>query len=370
MFLFIFFIASELLVPVVILQHFGRRSKLQVWLLCIVHAALSVLFWALYIKTKAYSGAFDAPANIYGLMLMTGTVSAVMIPRGIFIITHFAGKLLRRKTGGCIKWLTDAGTTIASAVFIIIAAGTLYGRFNVKIDRVEIPVEGLHDDLDGLKIVQISDLHLAGFHSHGKVLLEYMNIINSLAPDLLINTGDFVSYGWREFDSYDTILSRAGSRYGSFAVLGNHDFGTYHPYFNDKEREHNIRMINQKVKSSGYTVLNNEHATVNVGDAIIGIAGVTAVGRHPDISHGSIDSAMQGLGSVDLTIALSHDPNHFAEAIEGQTGIDITLSGHTHGMQMGVNGKRFRWSPSQYLYPHWNGIYRSGRQYHYVNRGL
>ena len=365
MYLLVFFIATELLTLVVIRQRFYNKSKLAFYMLFIVHAVMSIWFWLLFIETKTYRGAFDSPLNIWNHMQMTGIAFALTLPRAVIIITHFTGRLLKLN-----NWLTNTGLAIASVVFFTIAGGALHGRFNVKVDEVEIKIEGLHKDLEGLKIVQISDLHLSGFYKHKKVLSKFVDKINSLNPDLLINTGDFVAYGWREFDNFDSILSKAHGKYGKIAILGNHDFGTYHPYFTEAEKKDNIVKIEQKVKSSGYLVLNDEHTTVNVENAKIGIIGVITMGRHPDIYHGNIASALSGLDTVDLKIGLTHDPNHFADAIEGKTDIDITLSGHTHGMQMGIMTKHFKWSPSKYLHPHWNGLYVSGKQYHYVNRGL
>jgi predicted MPP superfamily phosphohydrolase len=197
-----------------------------------------------------------------------------------------------------------------------------------------------------------------------------MDKVNSYNPDLVLNTGDFISYGWREFERNDTIISRVKSKYGNFAVMGNHDFGTYHPYFTEADRENNVLIMNKLIKSSGYMVLNDEFSTVNIGDAKIAVIGITTMGRHPHIIHGDLDKAMKGIDSVDLKILLSHDPNHWEAKVEGQTDIDLTLSGHTHGMQMGIYTKRFKWSPAKYFYPHWSGLFSDGNQFHYVNRGL
>jgi predicted MPP superfamily phosphohydrolase len=327
---------------------------------------MSLWFWILSIETGTYQGAFDSPANVWKLMLIAGILTAATIPRVIIIITHFVAKFLKLKT----DWLTITGLATASVIFLIIAGGALFGRFNVKIDSVEIKIEGLHNDLDGLRIVQTGDLHLASFHHHKKKMSEFVDKINSLSPDIIINTGDFVSYGWREFDDFDTILSKAYGKYGKIAILGNHDFGTYHPHFTEAERRDNVLKMKQKIESSGYFILNDEHTIVEEGNAKIGVIGVVTMGRHPTISHGNIDAALKGLDKVDLKIALSHDPNHFAIAIEGKTDIDITLSGHTHGMQMGIMTKKFKWSPSKKFYPHWSGLYVSGKQYLYTNRGL
>ena len=143
-------------------------------------------------------------------------------------------------------------------IFSIVAFGTLHGKFNFKTEQVTIKIKGLNKDLDGLKIVQISDLHLAGFYHHKKLLQKVMDEVNSYEPDLILNTGDFVSFGWREFDKNDTILSKAKSRYGNFAVMGNHDFGTYHPFFTEADRDNNVLIMNQLIKSSGYKVLNDD----------------------------------------------------------------------------------------------------------------
>jgi hypothetical protein len=124
------------------------------------------------------------------------------------------------------------------------------------------------------------------------------------------------------------------------------------------------------IKASGYQVLNNEYRKITIGNASLALIGVTTGGRHPNMVHGDLNSATRGLDSADLKILLTHDPNHWAEAVESKTDIQITFSGHTHGMQMGIITKKFRWSPSKYFYPHWNGLYSSGKQYHYVNRGL
>jgi predicted MPP superfamily phosphohydrolase len=179
-----------------------------------------------------------------------------------------------------------------------------------------------------------------------------------------------VSFGWREYERDDTILSKAKSRYGNYAILGNHDVGTYDPFFTEADRDNNILIIINLIKASGYQVLNDEFKIINIGKARIALIGVITKGRHPHMIHGNLDKAISGLDSVDLKILLTHDPNHWTEEVTGKTDIDITLSGHTHGMQMGIITKRFRWSPAKYFYPHWNGLYTTGNQYQYVNRGL
>ena len=153
--------------------------------------------------------------------------------------------------------------------------------------------------------------------------------------------------------------------------MGNHDAGTYNPDFTEADRVNNVSILNNLVESSGYIVLNDAHVKVRIGDAELAIIGVTTAGRHPDIVHGDLDKAITGLDTVDLRLLLTHDPNQWLVDVAGKKkDIEISLSGHTHGMQMGILTKSFRWSPSKYFYPHWNGLYREENQFHYVNRGL
>lgn len=335
-----------------------------------ISIVLSMWQWALYISLLSYEGFFDGPRNVWMMMNMNGVLCGIAFPRAILIVFHFSGVAIKRKTGEYISWLTNTGLIIASVIFLAITFGTLRGRFNFKTEEVTIPVKGLKKDLDGLRILQISDLHLSTFFHHHLLLSQEMNKITSYKPDLVINTGDFVSYGWREFQGDDSILIKAFAKYGKYAVLGNHDTGIYNPDFSAPDKEENVLTINTMVKSSGYTVLNDTNTTLKIGNSKIGIIGVTTGGRHPNITHGDLSKAMAGLDSVDFKILLSHDPNHWEQSVTGKTDIDLTLSGHTHGMQMGIITKNFKWSPSKYFYPHWYGLYKQGNQYLYVNRGF
>ena len=117
-----------------------------------------------------------------------------------------------------------------------------------------------------MKIVQLSDFHLASFYNHERLLQQVMDEVNSYKPDLILNTGDFVTFGWREFGKNDTIISKAKSRLGNFAIMGNHDFGTYHPFFTEADRDNNVLLMNHLISSSGYKVLNDEYSIVKANE--------------------------------------------------------------------------------------------------------
>jgi uncharacterized protein len=370
MLLFLILLITEILTFVVLRQHYYNYSGTKHFIFSVIHVILSFWVWIIFIAFSYYNSFYDTPQHVWLMMMLTGVLVAIVFPRIILIVLHFAGKLINMKGGSHLRWMTNTGLIIMAFFILIISVSTVYGRFNFKTEEITIKIDGLKTDLDGLKIVQISDLHLSGFYHHKKQLQKVIDKVIQLKPDILINTGDFISFGWREFERDDTILSRAKSRYGNYAILGNHDIGTYDPDFTAADRENNILIMNNLISKSGYQVLNDESRIIKIGSARIGMIGVLTKGRHPNMVHGNLDKAILGLDSVDLKILLTHDPNHWAEAVSDKTDIGITLSGHTHGMQMGIMTKKFRWSPAKYFYPHWNGLYSKGKQFHYVNRGL
>jgi predicted MPP superfamily phosphohydrolase len=300
-------------------------------------------------------------------MNLIGLACAIVIPRIILILFHFTGRFLNMKSKRRFTW---AGLSVSLIITLIIAEGVFYGRFNIKTEDVNIRIKGLPANLNGFKIVQISDIHLPAFYSHEGIIKKVMDDINRYEPDLLVNTGDFIDIAWPEFGRYDTIFSTAKGRYGNFAILGNHDIGTYNPNFTEADIEQNISKMTNLITASGYRVLIDENVILNVNGTKLALIGVITRGRHPKIIHGNLAKAIAGTDSADYKILFAHDPNQWEEDVKNKTDIGLTLSGHTHGMQMGIFTKKFRWSPAIFYYPHWGGLFSEGNQFHYVNRGL
>lgn len=346
MLLFLILLTVEILSFLVLKEYLFNRSKSRFYSSLIVHFLLSIWLWFLLIKTSFYKGFFDTPGNVADHMNLTGMISGVVFPRFIAITAHYTGKLVRIRKGEHIRWLTLSGIVLSSLIFVVIAFGTLWGKFNFRTEEVTIKFKNLPPGLNGLRIVHVSDMHLASFYRHHGKLEKVIDRINALHPDLLINTGDFVSYGWREFDRLDTIISGAESRFGNFAILGNHDIGTYLPGASETSKEVNILKNSELIISSGYHLLKNEHAIIEINGVWVAIIGVMTGGRHPYITHGDLKKATTGTDSADFKILLAHDPNQWEEEVTGKTDIDLTFSGHTHGMQMGIITKNFKWSPS------------------------
>ncbi|HPI69454.1 MAG TPA: metallophosphoesterase [Bacteroidales bacterium] len=362
-------IITEILSFLVLKEFILRYSKTGFFILLTLHLAFSTWLWIAFIRVKTWDGFFDSLENIYNQMILNGLLIAVLLNRILIICLHYLGKLLRKRSRSYIESLTATGFISATVYFLILASGFLIGRFNFKTEQITIEIKDLKKELDGFRIVHIADLHLSGFCKHSEKLAEAVEIINSLNPDLIINSGDFVSYGWREYDNFDTILIKAKSKYGNFAVLGNHDMGTYLPDNNKETLDLNSLRLKELIASSGYILLENEYSLINTGKWKIAVIGVKTGGSHPFIIHSDVNSIIKNIDSTDLKIMICHDPNQWKEDIAGKTDIDITLSGHSHGMQMGVITRNLRWSTAKYLYPQWNGLFSEDNQYHYVNRG-
>lgn len=367
---FIILLTLEILTYLVLREHYQNRSKPKFYISLTINFILSVFLWYFFIKSRTYKGFYDNPENISFHMNLAAIVCAVVFPRFLLSFLHFTGRLIRIRKGTYIKGFTVTGLFLSILIFLTISCGTFIGRFNFRTEEITLKIKNLKPGLDGLKIVQISDMHLPGFYNHYDKLQKAIGIVNALKPDIIINTGDFISFGWREFDSCDTILARAKSRYGNYAILGNHDIGTYMPGSKLADRADIMMKVSDKIKASGYQLLHDSNIITEINGVKVAFIGVITGGRHSRIIHGDLRKAMEGTDSTDFKIFLCHDPNQWETDVAGKTDIDLTFSGHTHGMQIGLITKWFRWSPAEYFYPHWNGLYSEGIQYQYVNRGL
>lgn len=259
---------------------------------------------------------------------------------------------------------------IVSILFMLgLVYGVIYGRYDYKVEKHIVKHDQLPSSFDGLRVVQISDLHLGSFPSTKKLIKAFLKI-NELQPDLIVLTGDLVNNCAVEAFPYIQQFRALKADYGKYAVLGNHDMGDYRKWYSEKHKYINLLRLDSAYQEMGFELLNNEHDYVEKGEDSIAIVGVKNWGLPPFKSYGDLDQAIRGVGKKDFKILLSHDPTHWSEKVIGKTNIHLTLSGHTHGMQMGINLPFLKWSPISLRYKHWNGLYNKAGQYLYVNRGL
>lgn len=370
MWIIILLLLIEILTFIVLKEHFYKNSQKKFVISLIINFFLSLWLWFTLLKVALFKGDFDSPANIAAHMNLTGLLCAVAFPRMILILLHFTGKFFRRTKGGHSRPATNSGIVFSAIILLVTGWAAFYGRYNVKTEKVVVRIKGLDRDLDGMTIAQISDLHLSSFYHHHDLMQNIIDTVNSYKPDIIINTGDFISFGWREFDRFDTILSKQRSRYGNFAILGNHDMGTYFPSSTESDRQNIISKTSELITLSGYRLLDNESTILEIKGRKIEITGVRTAGMHLNIIYSDPLNAMIKDDTADFNILLLHDPNQWEKQVVTRTGFNLSFAGHTHGMQMGIMTRRFHWSPAQYIYPHWYGLYSEGDQYLYVNRGL
>jgi len=270
------------------------------------------------------------------------------------------------------EFITRAGLIAGAAPFIMLSRGITGGAHNYNVHRKEIFLPNLPDAFDGLKILQISDIHAGSFFSKDGVQ-RGIELIKEQKADIAFFTGDLVNNKTDEAYDWMDQFSEVKAPMGVYSIFGNHDYGDY--TLDWKSAEHKAKNLTDLVnvhKDLGWTLLRNEHVIIERDFKKLAVIGVENWGHKGRFQkYADVDKAIAGMQQVPVKILLSHDPSHFDNIVsEKHKDIDITLSGHTHGFQFGVEFGKYKWSPSQYIYPHWAGLYKSENQYLYVNRGF
>ncbi len=267
-------------------------------------------------------------------------------------------------------FISRTGIIIAIFPFFVIIYGMIIGRFDFQVTEEIVEFRNLPSSFDGLRIVHISDLHIGSFYGYKDKVKRAVDLINMQNPDIIFFTGDLVNNFTSELDGFIDILAEMKATYGKFSVLGNHDYGDYYQWDSEMAKQANMQDMLDAQDKIGFRLLLNEWEGLSINEEKIAIIGVENWGEPPFPRYGDLETASRGTEDYSFRILLSHDPSHWdAEVIE-KTNIDLTLSGHTHGMQFGIESGNFRWSPSQFKYPRWGGLYKENFQYLYVTRGL
>jgi uncharacterized protein len=284
---------------------------------------------------------------------------------GVGAVNDFGSEGISRSA--FLNWLgLAAGTTLFGTL--------LYGysnKYKYDIRRMQLAFENLPHAFKGLKIVHISDIHCGSFTNKKAVLHGIEKIMNE-KPDIILFTGDLVNDRAIEMDGYMDIFSRLKAPMGVFSTLGNHDYGDYvswpHQGVTKAQNLENLKTVHANL---GWRLLMNEHVVLEKNGehiALLGIENWGAKARFP--KHGRMDLAHPGTEKYPFKILMSHDPSHWdAQVKNNYPDIDLMLSGHTHGMQFGIEVPGFKWSPVQYMYKQWAGLYEAGKQKLNVNRG-
>jgi hypothetical protein len=317
------------------------------------------------------------PAKFFGIMVVMGIFLMIYVPKLLFNVVQLAGdltywtsRLINHRATGLRQGFLWTGTVAAAALMVAFAMGMIRGRNNVKVFREEIAIRDLPPSFSGMKVVQISDIHLAGFYHHRSHIAGVVERINRLEPDLLLFTGDMVNNFSEEVEPFLGILQGLKAPLGKFAILGNHDYGHYFRWESEQAEQENLHRVKQKIREAGFDLLLNEFRTIDLNGGSIELVGVENWGKPPFPQQGDLGKALEGTDPDRVKILMSHDPSHWDLKVRGKAPVQLTLSGHTHAMQIGIEIGSWHWSPSRWTYKQWAGLYRENGQYLYVNRGL
>lgn len=254
--------------------------------------------------------------------------------------------------------------------FFVILYAVFKAVYRFKIHTIKVKSNLLPHAFKGLKIIQISDIHLGNFNFRYPILERAVKMINNMKPDVILFTGDLVNnYAW-ELRGWDVVFKQLQAKLGKYAVLGNHDYGDYSEWKTPKKKKANFDLIKYFFEKIDFKLLQNESDSIEINNQKIAIVGVENWGNPPFKQYGDLNKAMERVSDIPYKILLSHDPTHWNEEVVRKTDIVLTFSGHTHGMQAGITLKNKQWSPIQYKYKHWAGLHKENHQYLYVNRGL
>jgi len=269
-----------------------------------------------------------------------------------------------------VQSISRIGIGIAGLQFGAMIYGATKGRFNYQIVKQPIEFDNLPDSFNGVKIVQLSDIHVGSFFDNHKEIEKAINKVNELNPDYILFTGDMVNnYAW-ELDGWEEIIGKLKAKHGKFSILGNHDYADYVQWDSEADKVKNLASLKQRQAKMGFRLLLNESVKLERNGEFIELLGLENWGKGRFAKYGDLVKTMKNSVTNSFKILMSHDPSHWDEQVLEKTDINLALAGHTHGMQYGVKIGSFQFSPVQFRYPRWAGLYTENKQHLYVNRGF
>lgn len=372
----LFIVLGEVYTCHLIYKFTKKRSVVFAYLLLLVTIIASLF---LYFKGSDQSKGQTAESMHVMALLLLFLLPKILISIPLFVEDMFrftrwtSNKFIYNKiiTNSRSSLLTRIVLIAAGLLTLSIIYGVFVGKYNFKVREETIVFKDLPNGLDGLKVLQISDLHV-GSWDNKDAIEKGIEIINQQEYDILLFTGDFVNTLATEADPWiETLQKIKTPKYGKFAVLGNHDYGEYVKWDTEAAKEANFTAIKNNIEKSGFQLLLNENVVVKNNSDSIYLLGVENWGLNFKKA-GDLKKTSENVPANAFKIVMTHDPSHWdAEIVNHQQKYQLTLSGHTHGMQFGFDiPSVLEWSPAKYIYPEWGGLYNKGHQYIYVNRGF
>lgn len=305
-------------------------------------------------------------SNLQAVMWMLYTYLSIYVAKLCYVIFSLIGKLIGvlrkgRRKGSVCNWL---GLVSGVAMFCVMWIGVAYTRNHIVVNRIDISAPSIPRPFNGYTIAQISDIHVGTWGNDTTFVSHLVDSVNALQPDLIVFTGDIVNRETRELEPFLPVLSRLQAKDGVLSILGNHDYGDYMDWKSPADRTSNNERLALLQKNMGWILMNNELRFVIKDNDSIMMIGVENWGDPPFPTYGDLEKALSS--SRDsiyhqndrlYKILLSHNPEHWNQHVSHETNIGLTLSGHTHAMQMMIDLGFWKWSPAKYRYEQWGGLY-------------
>lgn len=364
-------------------QAFRAVTKIRWVLIAYVLISLFILFYIIYSFTQFDRSVGQNKQSLFAI----GLLLVVYVPKIVLTFVMFGEDLFRLAAGGVNyfvnndpgisnipsrrKFVSQIALALAAIPFASLIYGIFEGKYNFKVIKQTVFFPDLPDAFDGFRITQISDVHSGSFDNPEKISYA-IDLINEQKSDMILFTGDIVNTHAKEMYPWlDTFNKIRKHEFGKYSVLGNHDYGEYVTWPSQHLKDKNFENIKKLYGQIGFDLLLNEHIFIKKGDDKIALVGVENWG-HNFKKAGDLGKASEGLSEKDFKVLMSHDPSHWEYEIKKDPKhFQLTLSGHTHGLQFGIEIPGvFKWSPVQYVYKQWAGLYENIGRYVYVNRGL
>lgn len=358
---------------------------------CTLYWSISIIVLAGFYKVSIDLQRFTEGVRSLATNLLLGFGFAVFVGKIIFsvlLLTQDLGRLLvgiASMVSTTISELTGTPTipsrkdviTLISALlagvpFVSMIYGMTVGKYRYAVDKIKLSFPDLPDSFIGFKIIQISDIHSGTFDSVEQVQ-KGIDMIMEQEADMILFTGDLVNSNKNEIDPYIKTFARLNAPFGMYSVMGNHDYyGMYRiPKGDYASKSAYLADFNDKHKKMGFQIMNNTSKVITKGNSSIRLIGVENWGAGPFPKKGDLSKSLEGVYDHEFSILMSHDPTHWDHhVLKHPKKIHLTLAGHTHGMQFGINFLGIKWSPVKYRYRRWIGLYEEIDQYLYVNRGF
>lgn len=362
----ILFLIISILSDVYIYRCLLTRLKNRLW--SRVQKWSAIALYALIIIAVCLPRRSGDNGMLLSVMWMLFTFISVYVGKYLFVIFDLLASVPRLFKGHRIKPITWLGAIVGIGSIGVMWWGALIERYNLDVKEVDIVREDVPADFDGYRIVQISDLHTGTYGNDTTFVSELVDKINSLSPDLVVFTGDIVNSRSNEITPHISPLSRLHARDGVYSIMGNHDYGDYASWPSQVDKDKSIKYLKQSQANMGWQMLNNQSVMLRQGADSLALIGVENIGDAPFPIYGSLAKAYPSLNDSVFKILLTHNPAHWTDSISGHDiNVPLTLSGHTHAMQIEVAGH----SPAVYRYKTWGGLYADSDSTHmlYVNIG-